>query len=96
MGSVIGILSTVILVSTVCTLIFAVGAYILARRSRDGVNLIESGGEMPGEDLIEDQFPHSGDTEMPAAGESSLFKRMQPKSGSEPVTVKADDEYQWK
>ena len=96
MGSVIGILSTVILVSTVCTLIFAVGAYVLARRSRDGVNLIESGGQMPGEDLMEDQFPHSGDPEMPAAGESSLFKRMQPKSGSEPETVKADDEYQWK
>ena len=96
MGSVIGILSTVILVSTVCTLIFAVGAYILARRSRDGVNLIETGGEMPGEDIIEDQFPHRGDTEIPAGGESSLFTRMQPNAGSEPVTAKADDEYQWK
>ena len=96
MGSVIGVLSTVILVSTVCTLIFAVGAYILARRNREGVNLMESGGELPGQDLMEDQFPHSGDSEMPVGKESSLFKRMQPNSGSGSVTVKADDEYQWK
>ena len=34
MGNVIGILSTVILVCTLATLIFAVGAYILARRRR--------------------------------------------------------------
>lgn len=34
MGSIIGILSTVILVSTLATLIFAVGAYIMARRRR--------------------------------------------------------------
>jgi len=32
MGNMIGILSTVILVSTLATLIFAVGAYVLARR----------------------------------------------------------------
>ena len=61
MGSVIGILSTVILVSTVCTLVFAVGAYVLARSNRDGVNVME-GGEMPGEDLIEKEFPHTGDS----------------------------------
>lgn len=34
MGNMIGILSTVILVSTLATLIFAVGAYTLARRRR--------------------------------------------------------------
>lgn len=34
MGNIIGILSTVILVSTLATLIFAVGAYMLARKRR--------------------------------------------------------------
>ncbi len=37
MGNMIGILSTVILVSTLATLIFAVGAYVLARRRRSGI-----------------------------------------------------------
>ena len=95
MGSVIGILSTVILVSTVCTLIFAVGAYILARNNRDGVNVMED-GEMLGEDLIEDQFPRSGDSEMPVGSDASLFKRMQPNEGSERAASNTDDEYQWK
>jgi hypothetical protein len=95
MGSVIGILSTVILVSTVCTLVFAVGAYILARNNRDGVNVMED-GEMPGEDLIEAQFPHRDDKEVPVGTESSLFKRMQPHASSGDVTPNADDEYQWK
>lgn len=35
MGNMIGILSTVILVSTLATLIFAVGAYVIARRRRE-------------------------------------------------------------
>lgn len=95
MGSLIGVLSTVILVSTVCTLIFAVGAYVIARRGRDGVSTMDE-GELPGEDLMEEQFPHSGDSEMPAGSESALFKRMEPNAGSKPATSNADDDYQWK
>lgn len=37
MGNIIGILSTVILVSTLATLIFAVIAYVMARRRRAGI-----------------------------------------------------------
>ncbi len=95
MGSLIGVLSTVILVSTVCTLIFAVGAYIVARRGRDGVSTMEE-GEFAGEDLIEEQFPHSGDSEIPLGSESALFKRMEPNAGIKPETPNADDDYQWK
>jgi len=96
MGSLIGILSTVILVSTVCTLIFAVGAYIVARSSRDGVNEMLTDGDLPGADNIEDKFPHRGDSGAPAPQESSLFKRMQPAAKAETDTSNADDEYQWK
>jgi hypothetical protein len=96
MGSLIGVLSTVILVSTVCTLIFAVGAYVIARRNRDGVSSMDESG-MPGEDLMEEQFPHSGEREVPFGTESALFKRMTPNAGvGEPVTSNADEEYQWK
>jgi len=89
MGSIIGVLSTVILVSTVCTLIFAVGAYVLARRNRDGVNIMVDGG-IPGEDVIEKEFPHRGDSEMPSGTESTLFKRLQPNAGSQPVNAKVE------
>jgi hypothetical protein len=95
MGSLIGILSTVILVSTVCTLIFAVGAYVLARSNRDGVNIMED-GEMPGEDLMEDQFPHRDDSPIHAGNDTSLFKRMQPTAGRSQIKSDADDEFQWK
>lgn len=45
MGNMIGILSTVILVSTLATLIFAVAAYLLARRRRSGVESEETSDE---------------------------------------------------
>lgn len=90
MGSLIGILSTVILVSTVCTLIFAVGAYIISRKGRSGVGTLES-QTIPGTD-VSDQFPK------PAADNDTapmLFKRAQ----TGPVAkadAPMDDEYQWK
>ncbi len=96
MGSLIGILSTVILVSTVCTLIFAVGAYIVARRDREGVNEMTDDGVLPGADNMEDQFPHRADGNMPGTQDSALFTRMQPGSDINPETSNADDEYQWK
>ena len=96
MGSLIGILSTVILVSTVCTLIFAVGAYIVARRDREGVNEMTDDGSLPGVDNMEDQFPHRGDNKMPGTQESALFTRMQSGPEAKRITSNADDEYQWK
>jgi len=96
MGSLIGILSTVILVSTVCTLIFAVGAYVVARRDREGVNEMTDDGALPGVDNMEDQFPHRGDGVMPGAQDSALFTRMQPGSETNRVATNSDDEYQWK
>ncbi len=96
MGVLIGILSTVILVSTVCTLIFAIGAYIVARSSREGVNEVVTDGELPGEDTIADQFPHSDSVEIPKSGEPSLFKWNQPSSSATSSASKLDDEYQWK
>lgn len=96
MGSLIGILSTVILVSTVCTLIFAVGAYVVARRDRDGVNEMIDDGDLPGVDTIEDQFPHRGDSKMSGTQDSALFTRMQSGSETKDVATNSDDEYQWK
>ena len=96
MGSLIGILSTVILVSTVCTLIFAVGAYVVARRDREGVNEMTDDGELPGVDNMEDKFPHRGDGGMSETHDSALFTRMQSGSDIKPETSNADDEYQWK
>ncbi len=90
MGSLIGVLSTVILVSTVCTLIFAVGAYVISRKGRTGVGTIEL-QNIPGTD-VSDQFPK------PAADNEAapkLFKRAKTgpaAAADEPV----DDEYQWK
>ena len=96
MGSLIGILSTVILVSTVCTLIFAVGAYVVARRDREGVNDMTVEGELPGVDNMEDQFPHKGIAGMSGTQNSTLFTRMQPGSDPELENSNVDDEYQWK
>ncbi len=92
MGSLIGVLSTVILVSTVCTLIFAVGAYVISRKGRNGVGTMSEA--MPGED-VQDQFPRSAASQ---ASTSALFKRAQPGAGPAPQTAAAsmDDEYQWK
>lgn len=93
MGNVIGILSTVILVSTVCTLIFAVGAYVVSRKNRDGVgemNEVEGGAS---EDIA-DQFPHAD----PAA-QSALFKRVHPQANTDGSALSEstnDDEYAWK
>ena len=94
-GGLIGILSTVILVSTVCTLIFAVGAYVVARGNRTGVNQGAAAGSLPGEDKIEDQFPRSGDG-TGSQVESPLFRRVKPTG--EAVSDASDDagEYQWK
>ncbi len=97
MGSLIGVLSTVILVSTVCTLIFAVGAYVIARRGRGGVSTMEDGDMLPGEDMIEDQFPHRGEASTLSGDEGGLFKRVTPNSaGANSVSSNADDEYKWK
>ena len=54
MGNMIGILSTVILVSTLATLIFAVGAYIIARRRREVAAEMdmEEPGEAPSEPRV--------------------------------------------
>jgi hypothetical protein len=92
MGSLIGVLSTVILVSTVCTLIFAVGAYVISRKGRNGVGTMTE--VIPGEN-VEDQFPHSAASQ---AASSTLFKRVQPGTGGPAQTTDAimDDEYQWK
>ena len=92
MGNLIGILSTVILVSTVCTLIFAVGAYVVSRKKRTGVG---DGDEssIPGE-VVGDTFPQS------TSRSTSVFKRVQPTIGggdtgaSQNSTI--DDDYQWK
>ena len=90
MGSLIGVLSTVILVSTVCTIIFAVGAYVISRKGRNGVGTMNE--IIPGGD-VEDQFPHSA-----ASASSTLFKRVQPGAGAATPTADTgmDDDYQWK
>lgn len=92
-GGLIGILSTVILVSTVCTLIFAVGAYVVARGNREGVNEGVEDGSLPGEDKIEDQFPHSGTGEQE---NSPLFRRVKPTGEAVSDVSDTADEYQWK
>ena len=92
MGSLIGVLSTVILVSTVCTLIFAIGAYVISRKGRNGVGTLDQ-TVIPGSD-VSDQFPRSASAE---GSPSLLFKRA--RTGAGTATVKAsntDDEYQWK
>ncbi len=96
MGNLIGILSTVILVSTVCTLIFAVGAYIVARRGRTDVNLHEDSTVDIEEEL--ELPPAPAPAPVPDA---PLFRRVH---GRGPVEVvekvekieAADDEYRWK
>lgn len=92
MGSLIGVLSTVILVSTVCTLIFAVGAYVISRKGRNGVGTMNE--TIPGED-VQDQFPRSAAAQ---ASSANLFKRVQPGTGpaSQTADTDMDDEYQWK
>ena len=92
MGNLIGVLSTVILVSTVCTLIFAVGAYVVSRKGRNGVGTLDE-TDIPGTDVA-DQFP--GTAMGPA---TQLFKRVQPMSsdgGSVVQTSVVDEEYAWK
>ncbi len=93
MGSLIGILSTVILVSTVCTLIFAVGAYVISRKGRNGVGTMEETA-IPGSDVA-DQFPRP---EAQDAVPTMLFKRAPGSGGSQaPVADSGmDDDYQWK
>lgn len=61
MGNMIGILSTVILVSTLATLIFAVGAYVMARRRRSG------GDIAPVDDDFDEQDPIRSEPEPPSA-----------------------------
>ncbi len=92
MGGMIGVLSTVILVSTVCTLIFAIGAYVVSRKSRDGVGVLDE-PEIPGTDVA-DQFPQTSH-----APQATLFKRVQPTVGTGELPGKpstTDDEYLWK
>lgn len=92
MGSLIGVLSTVILVSTVCTLIFAVGAYVISRKGRNGVGTLDQ-TTIPGIDATAPFPPTAGAEGSP----SLLFKRA--KTGSHPVPEEAstmDEEYQWK
>ena len=92
MGSLIGVLSTVILVSTVCTLIFAVGAYVLSRKNRDGVGELDETA-IPGTDVA-DQFPRPASHE---AAPATLFKRAQPGTGAAGKPDRSEDEaYQWK
>jgi len=97
MGDLIGILSTVILVSTVCTLIFAVGAYVAARRHRDSVNTHEDGTE----DLEAELDPQSASASPPPQ-ETPLFRRAPARSGTppptdnEPISEPVDDGYVWK
>lgn len=93
MGSLIGVLSTVILVSTVCTLIFAVGAYVISRKNRDGVGVMEA--EDASDTDIADQFP----TASPPAPQANIFKRVHPESPSAPAGSEPEpsgDVYQWK
>lgn len=92
MGSLIGVLSTVILVSTVCTLIFAVGAYVISRKNRNGVGTLDE-TMIPGDDIA-DPFSRSPAID---ATSTTLFKRAQVGAGlAEPPASKMDDEYQWK
>ena len=93
MGDLIGILSTVILVSTVCTLIFAVGAYVAARRQRDSVNTHEDGTE----DLEAELDPQSAAQPAPAQ-EAPLFRRASVRTGTKPSedNEPVDDGYVWK
>jgi hypothetical protein len=93
MGNLIGILSTVILVSTVCTLIFAVGAYVVSRKGRKGVGEGEA-PNTPAEGGIDTPFPQSH-----AAPGPTLFKRVNPSMGStQPLSEESsgDRDYQWK
>lgn len=92
MGGLIGVLSTVILVSTVCTLIFAVGAYVISRKNRDGVGVMNETDVS--DEAVADQFPQANPSPQP-----NIFKRVQPDegtSGGEVDSSAADDEYQWK
>jgi hypothetical protein len=92
MSSLMGILSTVILVSTVCTLIFAVGAYIVARRGRTDVNTHEASTV----DIEEDPVPAADPA--PAVQEAPVFRRVQGRGTAAVVekTEEADDDYRWK
>ncbi len=63
MGNIIGILSTVILVSTLATLIFAVGAYIMARKRRRGGDADEVGADTT---IPENTAPLTGLPDQPA------------------------------
>lgn len=94
MGSLIGILSTVILVSTVCTLIFAVGAYIISRKGRDGVGLLEEEQDQ-GDDVSQ---PGSIPTaRVPTYGSSTLFKRASHDTPQKPVTpTNVNEDFEWK
>ncbi len=75
MGNMIGILSTVILVSTLATLIFAVGAYVIARRRR------EVAAEMDMEEPIE------APSESRVKLEPIETPRMKPPEEEEPAEV---------
>lgn len=93
MGNLIGILSTVILVSTVCTLIFAVGAYVVSRKGRKGVGEGEA-PNTPSGGGVNEPFPQSQSMQGP-----TLFKRVNPGTGSDHNTSEVssgDSDFQWK
>ncbi len=79
MGNMIGILSTVILVSTLATLIFAVGAYVMARRRRSDIEA----GSGDTEDIPERTEPLRQAPE--SAGEPTASPLAPPAKPSPPV-----------
>ena len=93
MGDLIGILSTVILVSTVCTLIFAVGAYVAARRNRESVNTQGDGAvDADGNENLQPDVPRAPTPSQP------LFRRVPPTQMGVQASPKMqeDDTYEWK
>ncbi len=91
MGNMIGILSTVILVSTLATLIFAVGAYVLARRRR---RHRADATPNPNADTVPEEpvppltgpLPPAPPTPPPEAGPGKpVFRRLTPR-GEEPAS----------
>ncbi len=92
MGNLIGILSTVILVSTVSTLIFAVGAYVISRKGRNGVGTMDEDSSSQNESSgFAEQAP------MMQHASPTLFKQRRNDSASESIPQPTlDDDYEWK
>ena len=85
MGNMIGILSTVILVSTLATLIFAVGAYVMARRRRiSNDDEAGEGNEIPEQTEPLRQAPESTQADLPPPPPVPVAK---PAKASTPVKV---------